>query len=1294
MEEFEGMSVQGMYEQKLPTSQIAEIVASRAGKDIEKLRADFDDVDIINYFGERVGPTVERAAEMKPDRMDIGGEQLYELRREYDMSTPDLAKYVANMMGKDYEKLTSPQTIVRDGKEVTVGPFTDEQIIARYTQARDVSTAQAVGEGTLRGTTMGAGAVAGGMAGAPLGPWGVVGGAVLGGLGADVFGSFMRPERPIQNVPYEFGMSLGTNLTLAPVPNVVNKMLATEGRDVLLERALSQFADTFRKNNGMAKLGPRTTPFERVLQSAAERPLATAGVESLAGLSAAGFGATAEREAPGQPLPRVTAETLGGISTPVTVSKIIAPAFDAVREAISPASQQGVKGVVTNARVMSIQRKLLPLLEDMGEDPQKLLATLREINSPEFVDDIAKMAKEQGIDLGPRFTAALTENPVLAMVQAQATKGMAPGPTLERATQQNLAGLSKLVDVLYATDDPALMSAAGKLQEAQFEAINQSIVDMSVARQLDTAEKLVTRQGDVMQAGKVLDTALTSSLMIARETEGKLYGAVDRTAPASADNTIAEYDRLVNDELLPESPLPPFIRKFVARVSGRDQVSGTTEAEGTVSTLNRQITSLDNETRKLQKKWDGYKDLGEVWDTYFQAIRGTEAQAEQPKDLDRAIRALSNIAADYRGKGADRIGSYLDSTTRNRVAQMAETQIKIYRNQQERAALTSERDTLQTSIQEMASEVEAPEISLNDLMKFRSEMLSYAKDARAAGNFRDARLYSRMSDAALDDLGVRASTIEERIANGEQISENEKALVRAYQYSRSLNDVFTRSFAGDLLARSDTGARKVAPELIGDVVNGGSANATNLKINQIREAALFAAQNAGEDAAETAAANVDTTTAALETILRSDASRLVNPDTKELNLGNMAAFLQNNEETLKLFPGLKADLENATTAQKLLTDSQDASSKLRQALDDEIAFTFFVGADERPSMRLGNAIGDPAKWAAGTGPETPVKNFDALARVARQGADQYSARVMDGFKRVIMDHAVTYSGLRDGDLSFVALKDYFVKPMNGRQGGENMLGLIKKHQIMDETELVNLNKILNQGAFIESQIKKGVPTDQIISDAPAEAFDLVLRLGGSTLGQRLATMIPGRGGSQDLVAAGAGVRFARNTFLNMPTQYFDNMVLEAIKDPRAMEMILAATPKNTNQRLRLQSQMNGWLYASGFAPEASKASDELRLTTMRYQAQQQRGLDRAAEARAIESFLQSANQPTPMVEAPAPVPAPPAVPTPAEVNMAPTAAPPVARSTPPQSMPPSSNLYPVLFPNDPISSLLATRGPR
>ena len=1259
-------TVAQLYQENYSTPEIAKILSDQEGLDYGALTQDFDDAQIVNQFSETEEKTFPEV-----EKLSIGGNELYEMRSDYQMNDADLAKYFSNMLGLDYNALKADN-------------FTDQQIISQATEARDISDAQAFGEGALRGTKIGLGSYIGGALGSPLGPWGVAGGAIVGGIFTDFLDSYFRPETPIQNVPYEMGISGGSTVTIANAPYAILKQLQAEGRDILAEKAISDYAKKFAENgNSLYR-----SSADKILASAAERPATFLGIETAAGTSATLFGGAAERERPGDVGTRVISETIGGVVGVPATTKVAIPV---ITKAVDLFNQVTSTGAVKNYRLSAIKNKLVPILEEAGEDPQAILEALKKINSTEFIDEMKEEAAAQGVDLGPRITAVLTQSPTLAKLTAQVNANLGNNATdVQKASASNLLGLQKLIDIMQVTDDPEILSEAGIMQRELFDAINQKTVDDAFAAQLATAQKILTSQGDAIKAGRVLDEAMHIAIKSSRATERVYYNEVDKKAPASADNVISTYDNLVDNELLPESPMPVLIKRFVSRVSGRDQTEGAQDE--ILADIESELSAAIKQGNKLEAKFNEQKAVGgaEVWDYFYEGIMGTRAQALEPEDIDGAVRDLGNIVNNFRGAGFDQIGSRtMDQTSRRRVAALAETNIKQLLNRQEQQRLTKAKNA---HLEQMSddSDVEGPEIILNDLMKFRTEMLDSAKSAVAAGNFRDARLFNKMAQASLDDLGVRASAIEQRIKAGEEITKNEQALINAYQYSRSLNDVFTRSYAGNIVARKKDGGDRIAPELLSDLINGGSANATNLKLMQITDAAKFAAENAGYDFAETTAANVGTTDAALETILRIGANKLFDPETKNLSTRNLAGFLSQNEESLKLFPALKQDLEKAGTAQRLLEDVQDNQSKLAQGLDDEITYTFWVGASERPEMRLGNAIGDPAKWAAGTGPETPVKNFDALARVATVGAEKYDPKVMRGFKKVILNAASTYAGASDGSLNFSAYKDYFTKPLNGKQGGTNVLSLIQKHGIMSKDEIVNFNRLINEADFIYSKIENGTPLNEVVADAPAEAFDLVLRLGGASFGQRIGNFF---GNTNELIAGGAGSRFFRNTFGDMPKTYFDNFVIEAVKDPRAMQMLLDAPSTNINKTMKLQRQMNSWLINSGLSSTATEASEEFNLTAMRaVEAKRRKDAENAAlqqqDIEEMQSYLQSV------------VPAEETNPTLVNPNVAPVQATPPKEPTALSPVPTDkanvsptniNAMYPTLFPNDPIGNLIAAR---
>jgi hypothetical protein len=105
-------------------------------------------------------------------------------------------------------------------------------------------------------------------------------------------------------------------------------------------------------------------------------------------------------------------------------------------------------------------------------------------------------------------------------------------------------------------------------------------------------------------------------------------------------------------------------------------------------------------------------------------------------------------------------------------------------------------------------------------------------------NFRDARMYGRMAEAALDDIGLKAGNAEEGI----QLTANQKSLQEAHTFSRALNDTFTRAFAGDVLARKKSGAKRLPPELLANSILTGGGDATAFKMAQLEDAATFMAK--------------------------------------------------------------------------------------------------------------------------------------------------------------------------------------------------------------------------------------------------------------------------------------------------------------------------------------------------------------------------------------------------------------------------------------------------------------------
>ena len=696
-------------------------------------------------------------------------------------------------------------------------------------------------------------------------------------------------------------------------------------------------------------------------------------------------------------------------------------------------------------------------------------------------------------------------------------------------------------------DDPSVLAAAGQLRNDYYQAALQQRLDQASAQAAETAGRLLLDDPLAGQrAGQAVEDLVSKSLRDARKQEKALYARVDLRQPASVDNIASEFATIRRDDLLPESPFPSIISRFVLRTTADDA-----------------------------------------------------------------------------------------------------------------------------------------EVNLRDLTKFRSEMLRMARDARAALTFRDANFFGRMAEAALEDIGLRAEATPGGIDPNIPMmrSPNERALANAYSFSKALNDVFTRSFAGDAIATRRSGADRIPPELLAGRIFGTGGDATSLRVSQLADAVQFMQRNAGGAFAETATARLGTLRAAESDILRLAADSAVNPETGRVNPVALARFARNNAATLEQFPQLRDDLTNALTAEQLLRNVTDVNSVEAKNLANQGALSAVLGNDETPAGAIAIAIGEPG---GGRSPDA-VKNLQGLVKLVNTSGD-IAPQARAGLRDAALDRAIVYSTSPEGNFSFDRFRTFLTEPMSRRQ--PSVVGVLRDGNILSDAEATRLNAFLREAEKIQDAINTGGPMlDDILVDAPGAVFDLVTRLIGSAVGRTAGQQITGRPGG--IVEAGAGVRFTRNVFERMPTTYLRNIVDEAVVNPDFMGLLLTkGRPQTVLAQRRFNNQLNGFLYNAGIIALPEQEEGAVRAPVGDpFAAQALETPEQIGAATAdIQSYLDSVR--------PQPV-APPVAPSaPPAGNLPPAAAP--VQAPPPAPVQQGAAAsprasYAALFPNDAIAPLMQQR---
>ena len=117
------------------------------------------------------------------------------------------------------------------------------------------------------------------------------------------------------------------------------------------------------------------------------------------------------------------------------------------------------------------------------------------------------------------------------------------------------------------------------------------------------------------------------------------------------------------------------------------------------------------------------------------------------------------------------------------------------------------------------------DLNVDELVNYRSTLLKMAREAAGKGDLNNADFYGTIAEGMLQDLNT--------ISN--------PAFDQARQFSRSLNDTFTRTFAKTASATGDmtkAGAERLPAEILVQRAFGRNADVTIQRMEQIEDAVI------------------------------------------------------------------------------------------------------------------------------------------------------------------------------------------------------------------------------------------------------------------------------------------------------------------------------------------------------------------------------------------------------------------------------------------------------------------------
>ena len=528
-----------------------------------------------------------------------------------------------------------------------------------------------------------------------------------------------------------------------------------------------------------------------------------------------------------------------------------------------------------------------------------------------------------------------------------------------------------------------------------------------------------------------------------------------------------------------------------------------------------------------------------------------------------------------------------------------------------------------------------------ELITLRSNLLRMAREASAEGKTANAGFYGKLAESVLDDLSSLKSPEYDA----------------ARQFSRSLNDFFTRSYASDVSAVTKKGAEKLPPEILVSKAFGSGSDVAALRMADI-ESAIGMMKTKYDDAvaqfgarspqaqellpyAQASQQGVVSMRDAQSRVLRLAAAKAINPNTGRVNPTTLAKFVAENKVMLDRL-GITDDLSDAVKAENALKIAQKDYNFLDTSIRSQTAFAAVLGR-ESPSAVIADALNS----------RYPVKNFKAIVRLARSGGPD----AVEGLKSSLYDYAFTKANAKGGTFSPAAFDKAFFDPIAA--GQPSIFNILRSQNAMSITEAKNLRRLIKPMERVETAIKNNQLSDEVLTGADA-VTELALRVTGAKLGTALTP------GGNSLVASSAGSKFVRKQFDKMPTVMVRGIIESATKDPKLMALLLqrAQTP---TQKYMLGQQIQGYLYAAGLNAAEPDNEPPPQEEGPQYPGTAQKMLRKMPPAPSTRG--------TPFSRAPAP-----AAPAPGPVSMATPQGPAGDQSS-------SRKMLQSLFPMDTISSM-------
>lgn len=408
-----------------------------------------------------------------------------------------------------------------------------------------------------------------------------------------------------------------------------------------------------------------------------------------------------------------------------------------------------------------------------------------------------------------------------------------------------------------------------------------------------------------------------------------------------------------------------------------------------------------------------------------------------------------------------------------------------------------------------------------DVRELRSRILRMQKSFRAQGNAEEAFILQKINEGILDD--IMNTNLGPDFSN-------------AVDFSRTLNQKFTRGPVGNLLRFSSRGGRAVSPELVSEDILSTTAPKAANSIRAVRAAV------GSNEALEGA-------------ILDSVKNRLFKT-TGDVDASAVKRFVEQKGELLDELPELKQQLLNAENDVSALSSLKDKLARANSGLIDRRRSAAAIALGTKPENSLNAILNSPNRR----------RMLSQAVRVTKKDPDAFEG-LQDAYTKELFKVGQT---ARDDAFSNKLLSGRSMRTFFEQTKDDAI-----KSGLYTKEEISRLNTIINTAERLEKATLTRPESAEIISSEATLLEDFIVRVIGANIGAKFAS-----GSGAPFVAAYAGSRMMRTIVEKLPFDRVTRLLGEAVKDPDLMKDLLTR-PTTFTQQAAAVKRLNAWIATLG-----------------------------------------------------------------------------------------------------------------